>query len=43
MPGLFMEKVNPHRDRGTAQTVVIEIWVCGECRVALQLAQEARL
>jgi hypothetical protein len=42
MPGLLIHEVNSRLDRGTAQTVVIEIRVCGDCGFALHLAQEAR-
>jgi len=43
MPGLFVHNVNPRLGRGTAQTVVIEIWACGDCGRALHVPQEARL
>jgi hypothetical protein len=42
MPGLFMQDVKLRQDRGTAQTVVTEFWVCGNRAVTLHLAQEAR-
>jgi len=35
--------VNLWRNRGTAEMVVIEIWVCRDLGFALHLAQEARL
>jgi hypothetical protein len=42
MAGLFRHDVSLWRDRGTAQTLLIEIWVCGNWSVALHLAEEAR-
>ena len=42
MAGLFVQDVNSRQDHGTAQTAVDDIWVCGNCAVALHPAQEAR-